>query len=687
MGVDYQTMLARISLNLAFVLLCFGQQALAVQVLQPVSLQLLWKHQFQFAGYYAAQEKGFYREVGLNVTFREANPDEDSVESVINGKSEFGVGASDLLLYRARGLPVIVLGVIFQHSSLALVSLESSGIRNIHQIAGKRVMIERHSAELLAYLKREGIPLSESNIQFFPHTFGIEELLADKVDAMSVYITDEPYALAKAGLQYSVFSPRSAGIDFYGDNFFTSETYLQEHPKIVAAFREATLRGWEYAMAHPEEMADLIIARFGNRKSKAQLLFEYEQMIPLLRPDFVAIGYMYPGRWQHIADVYAELDMLPKDFPIKDFLYYPDALHIPLWLCWVAGGILSFSLIAGGITIYIVRINHRLSREITQRKQTELSLKASEQHYQSIYETAPLALIIFDKQNCVTNWNHAAEEIFGWPKLDMLGQRLERIVPEEERDYVLKVMAQAWGGGIVTGTNRNQTRDGRIILCRWSNVAQKDGNGDTVGVLSLAEDITETEKMRNEIHAVNNSLRMQITQIQSLQDELREQALRDPLTNLFNRRYFHEILELAMSQNEREGKPLSLVMIDIDYFKQINDTYGHQTGDRVLVALADVLTSTTRRGDSAFRFGGEEFVLVLPGTDSDTGFERAETLRKIFAEISVHIDGGEAKTTLSAGVATWPTHAMDAKILLHKADKALYAAKQEGRNRTLIAEY
>ena len=383
------TLKPRMSLNLALILLCFGQQALAVQTLQPVCLQLLWKHQFQFAGYYAAQEKGFYREVGLNVTFREANPDEDSVEDVLKGESEFGVGSSDLLLYRARGRPVIVLGVIFQHSPLALVALKSSGIDNIHQIVGKRVMIEPHSAELFAYLKREGIPAAQANIQFFPHTFGVDELLAGKVNAMSAYTTDEPYALEKIGLQYSLFSPRSAGIDFYGDNFFTSENYLQEHPKIVAAFREATLRGWEYAMAHPDEMADLIIAHFGNRKSKAQLLFEYEQMVPLLRPDLVAIGYMYPGRWQHIANVYDELHMLQKDFPVKDFLYYPDALYIPIWIYWSVGGVLGFSLFAGVVTIYIVDINRQLSREIAQRKQTELSLKASEQHYQVIYETAP----------------------------------------------------------------------------------------------------------------------------------------------------------------------------------------------------------------------------------------------------------------------------------------------------------
>ena len=704
MGVDYQMMLAAAveaarqglragggaastswqRLALALGLVCCGFGASAEDALRQVSVQLLWKHQFEFAGYYAAQEKGFYRDAGLEVTLIEAGTEPDSVEAVLTGKADFGVGSSGLLLYRANGQPVVVLGVIFQHSPFALMTLERSHVANIHQLVGKRVMGDPQSAELLAYLKREGIP--ENQLKFVPHSFGVEELLNGKVDAMTVYTTNEPFAAQKAGLNYSLFSPRSAGIDFYGDNFFTTEGFLHDNPKVVAAFREATLRGWEYAMAHPEEMADLIIARYGKEKSKDWLMFEYEQMKPLLRTDLVALGYMYPGRWRHIADVYAELGMLQPDFPIKNFLYNPDAPHLPVWAYWVTGGVLGFSLLVGGISLYIMRINRRLSAAMVEREQTEFSLKASEQHYRAIYEAVPLALILFDQENRVIDWNHAAEQIFGWPKLAMLGQSMEMFVPEAELDSILKGVAQAWEGSIVNGTNHNLTREGRTILCRWSNVAYQDGHGETVGVLSLAEDITEKQRLRDEVEEANHSLRLQIEQIQSLQDELRELALHDPLTKLYNRRYFHELLERELAQSEREGKKLSLVMIDIDFFKRINDTFGHLVGDQVLVALAGILATTTRKGDSAFRFGGEEFVLVFPGMDEQAGFVRAESLRKLFAELSFPTEAGEARTTLSAGVATWPTHAQEANKLLGKADKALYAAKEAGRNRTEIAE-
>ncbi|WP_295457457.1 ABC transporter substrate-binding protein [uncultured Thiodictyon sp.] len=246
-------------LTILLLSLCCAVSAWGAQALQPVRLQLKWTHQFQFAGYYAAQAQGFYREAGLAVSFLEARPGQDPVAAVLNGQAEFGVGTSDLLLYRARGLPVVVLGVIFQHSPLALLALDASGIRNIHQVVGRRLMIEDNSAELFAYLEREGIPRGSLNL--VAHSFGTAELSAGTVDAQSVYITDEPFVFAQAGVNYSLFTPRSGGIDFYGDNLFTTQSYLRANPGLVAAFREASLRGWVYAMAHPQEVADLIITR------------------------------------------------------------------------------------------------------------------------------------------------------------------------------------------------------------------------------------------------------------------------------------------------------------------------------------------------------------------------------------------------------------------------------------------
>jgi two-component system sensor histidine kinase/response regulator len=119
--------------------------------LDSVTLQLKWTHQFQFAGYYAALEKGYYRDAGLDVTIVPAKPDSEPMQEVLDGKAEFGVGTTDVVLLRDQGKPVVVLAVIFQHSPLVLIARKNAGIESIHDLKGKRVMIEPHSAELLAY--------------------------------------------------------------------------------------------------------------------------------------------------------------------------------------------------------------------------------------------------------------------------------------------------------------------------------------------------------------------------------------------------------------------------------------------------------------------------------------------------------------------------------------------------------
>ncbi len=275
--------------------------ALMLMLLYPLSaaatdkvrLQLKWQHQFQFAGYYAAQAQGYYQAAGLEVEIIPCQPGEDGVQKVLQGKAEFGVGSTELLLLREQGAPVVALAVIFQHSPLALMTLKQSGLQSIHDLVGRRIMIEPGSSELYAYLREEGI--SSDKFTLLPHGFHVKDLLAGNVDAMSTYVTDEPFELSKAGQEYVLYSPRVAGIDFYGDNLFTTESQLKLKPEMVKAFREASLKGWEYAMQHPEELVQLIYSRYSQRHSIEHLRFEADQMVPLLQTALVEIGHMNLG--------------------------------------------------------------------------------------------------------------------------------------------------------------------------------------------------------------------------------------------------------------------------------------------------------------------------------------------------------------------------------------------------------
>jgi signal transduction histidine kinase/CheY-like chemotaxis protein len=332
---------------------------LPAKELDPVRVQLKWLHQFQFAGYYAAVEKGFYREAGLDVTLIEGKLDVDPAHVVLDGGAEFGVGTPEILLLRAEGKPLVVLGVIFQHSPYIFLELEDSGISNVSDLAGKRVMIEPQAAELYAYLAHEKVPIESLTI--LPHSFTAEDLVAKKVDAMSAYITDEPFALHKAGIEYSAFNPRSSGVDFYGDCFFTTEYQVKEFPDRTRAFYQATLKGWNYALEHPAEIIELILNKYSKRKSREALQFEAASMRDLIHPDIVPIGYMYEGRWKHIMETYEELGMIKEPVPLKRFLYDPNPKPDHTWLFWMGGILLGGAIIVLGVVLPIWRLNRKLS--------------------------------------------------------------------------------------------------------------------------------------------------------------------------------------------------------------------------------------------------------------------------------------------------------------------------------------
>ena len=325
--------------------LLFASPATGAEAPEKVTLQLKWTHQFQFAGYYAAVSQGYYRDAGLDVTINPAISGRDPADAVLNGTAEYGVGTSSLLLLRNAGKPVVTLAVILQHSPYILLTGEQSTSQTIHSLAGKRLMLEPQADELVAYLKKEGLPLEK--MQLLPHSFNTHDLIDGKVDVVAAYVTDEPDSLNRAGFHYRAYSPRSAGIDFYGDNLYTTEKELKGHPARARAFREASLKGWHYALDHSDEIIDLIIARYAPGANRAHLKYEAQQTRQLIQPELIEIGYSNPGRWRHIAETYAELGMLPKDIDLLPFIYDPNPDHGRAVLYRTASALLADVALAG----------------------------------------------------------------------------------------------------------------------------------------------------------------------------------------------------------------------------------------------------------------------------------------------------------------------------------------------------
>ena len=374
----------------------FAEPVTPSPALDHVTLQLKWRHQFQFAGYYAAIAQGYYRQAGLDVTLREADSTHDPTQAVIDGHAEFGVGNSDLLLFRQKGYPVVVLAAIFQHSPLILVSRAASGATDLQALSNKRLMmVPSESAELFAYFKYEGV--DPATLQVQPQTFNLEDFISGKVDAMSAYSTDEPYTLRQRNFPFYTFIPRTGGIDFYGDCLFTTESQIKQHPARVRAFLQASLKGWDYALSHQPEIVDLILRDYDTEgKTREQLLFEANQTAELMHPELIEIGHMNPGRWQHMADTYADFGMLPRDFSLDGFLYNPNPKPNYTWAYWTVGILSVVAVGTLGWALPMLRLNLRLRREVRERQRAEAQVRASEKQYRELAEQAPFPVAISD---------------------------------------------------------------------------------------------------------------------------------------------------------------------------------------------------------------------------------------------------------------------------------------------------
>lgn len=465
--------------------------------LEKVKLQLKWLHQFQFAGYYAAAEKGYYADVGLEVEFVEAQPGKSPVQAVIDGEAEYGVATSDIARLRAEGHAVVALAVIFQHSPLALISSEEAGVTTIHDLVGKKVMIQDGSADLISMLKDQQVPTNQ--IEFVPHELSHQALVENKVQAISGYITNEPISLIDDGIHPIIFNPQSVGIDFYGDALFTMESHIADNPEQVELFREASLQGWDYALEHPEEIIDLILKKYSTRKSKAELTYEAEKSYELIRPDMVALGHMNPKRWAHIAKILKEEGMLSEPVNIDDMLYKQTAPFPLAPFLQVLGISLACIALLSICTYHQFKLKRELELEIERRKHGDQTLVHREEEYRSLYTDAPLAFIVWDTELRIREWNHEAEKLFGWTAEEVIGTTAnDFLIPESSSDKINEGKAALQKNATHSQINENCTKDGRIIWCKWNNVSRRDAHGEVIEFHSIAADVTDeiNERMR-----------------------------------------------------------------------------------------------------------------------------------------------------------------------------------------------
>jgi diguanylate cyclase (GGDEF)-like protein len=194
----------------------------------------------------------------------------------------------------------------------------------------------------------------------------------------------------------------------------------------------------------------------------------------------------------------------------------------------------------------------------------------------------------------------------------------------------------------------------------------------------------ELQEAQEKLNLANHELKSQLTEITALEQKMREQAVHDALTGLYNRHYLSERLEVEFSRAQRKNHPIAFLLMDLDHFKEINDTYGHQAGDLALVTTAQTIAAQTRRSDIACRYGGEEFMVIMPEIGMDDALQRAEYFRKDIDDLRIEYEGKTIHVTVSIGVAIYPTQGIDGDKILTMADTAMYQAKQAGRNKAVL---
>lgn len=291
-----------------------------------------------------------------------------------------------------------------------------------------------------------------------------------------------------------------------------------------------------------------------------------------------------------------------------------------------------------------------------------------------IFEINKNAILILDYKQRVMDVNQSFENIFDCQNTELVGKDLSEIY---ERFPVLPHPSF---------TADDETFDfvmekGKKRFFKMSVYLLKKEKDSTDGCILFITDMTKEKESEAALISVNEAMKEQLERVEILQEKLRKESIRDHLTGLYNRRYLHEVLSHALPHAEREHSNISFVLFDVDHFKKINDKHGHDIGDEVLRAFSKILRENIRKGDIPFRFGGEEFLLLIADATRENVTRRVDEIRQIVAERCFGSPDKSIRVTVSAGIATFPEDGMNMDTLFKVADRRLYLAKEAGRNR------
>jgi len=739
-----------------------------------INVQLHWKHQFQYAGFYAAIKQGYYKDAGLNVHLKEWDPSINKIDDLLTNKTDFLISASDVIgeVFKSKKLQIV--SAYLQRTPVALAV--KPDIYFPSELQNKKIMaVEKDIKSSVFYKMWESSKIDVDKLNIIPHLFSMDSFIKGDVDAVQIYVTDQLYELSSKNIKFNVINVNSYDVSLYDLMVVTSEKLTTTSPQLVQDFKDATTKGWKYALENKEELVSLIFDKYNTQnKSKEALLFEAKRLESFMLPNLYELGKIDPIKLKKIALLYLEMGKIENLNDIHNYYFsYKDFdrnlnLSVEEKAYLKNKKILNICTIPNKLSIdeqvFYKSIDIKIVEKIAQKLDIETKFIKTENYEQSVYFTSigkcdilsvtretpdrikklniskpflaqPLVMVashnilfiddfstLKNKTIAISHEHMAIKTISNmYPNLKIVEvnspkEALHLIKKEDIFGYIdipirivhhikqeglldLKIVGNLnIVSGLSIASTKKQPELASIIektmnliprdyintlINEWYAITYEEGIDYTLVWQTIIAAFSILSLMlywNQKVHRANKLLAKAQEELEVKNQSLKELSITDKLTKLWNRHKLDNSLNNEYNRFQRYGNTFGTILIDIDYFKKVNDIHGHQVGDTVLVEFSNILQNNIRETDILGRWGGEEFLIICIQSDLEATKKVAEKCRKAIESFEFSV---VKHKTASFGIGMIHNNS-SINELIERTDNNLYKAKETGRNKVVF---